>query len=120
MKELIRKQLEKVTVADLSHYNGTEEFIIPKYNRDRFEENKCYLIEIDRCLTVNNPNSILQVNWNNNTYPFYQFLKIDVSKVMGKMIKVNSIGYDPQTMQDINVMWSGWLPNDLIRIISIL
>lgn len=120
MNELIKKQFEKVEVADLSNFNENGEFIIPRYERDRFEEDKCYLIELDRTLTINNPNSLIQSNWNNNTYPLYQYLKVDVSKVMGKMIKVNSVAFDYATNQDIAYYWTGWLPIDLIKIISVL
>lgn len=120
MNELVKKQFEKVQVADLSNFNENGEFIIPRYNRDKFEINKCYLIELDRTLTINNPNSLIQVNWNNNTYPFYKYLKVDVSDIKGKLIKVNSIGYDIINNQDIPLIWTGWLPNDLIKIISVL
>lgn len=118
MKDLVKKQFEKVQVADLSNFNEEGAFIIPKYNKDRFEVGKYYLIELDRSLIVNNPNNLIQVNWNNNTFPQFQYLKVDVCKVMGKMIKVNSIAYDIQCGRDIDIMWSGWLPNDLIKIVN--
>jgi len=121
MNKIIKEQLNKIQVADMSNYNkDTYSFIIPKYNADRFEEDKCYLIELDNILIIDNKESILQSNWNNNTYPKHKYLKIDVNKVMGKMIKVNSIGYDCINKKDLNEIWSGWLPIDLIKIIEVV
>jgi hypothetical protein len=37
---------------------------------------------------------------------------------MGKMIKVNGIGYDQDKDQDLDVMWSGWLPISEIKILK--
>ena len=45
-------------------------------------------------------------------------MKIDVSKIMGKMVKVNSVGYDMKHQVDSNDVWSGWLPRKSITIIE--
>ena len=121
MNKIIKEQLNNIQVANMSNYNeDIYSFIIPKYTADRFEEDKCYLIQLDNSLIIDNKDSLLQSNWNNNTYPKYKYLKIDVSKVMGKMIKVNSIAYDYENKRDLNVLWSGWLPIDLIKIIEVV
>jgi hypothetical protein len=61
---------------------------------------------------------VVAVNYNNGTAPAYQYLKIFVSKSLGKMIYVDSLGFDPSTKQDINVLWSGWLPTEELKLIS--
>ena len=121
MNKIIKEQLNKVQVADMSNYTeGTYSFIIPKYNADRFEEDKCYLIVLDDSLIIDNKDSLLQCNWNRGTYPKYKYLKVDVSQVMGKMIKVNSIAYDYVNQRDLVDMWTGWLPIDLIMIVEVV
>lgn len=121
MNKIIKEQLNKIQVANMDNYNeDIYSFIIPKYNADRFEEDKCYLIELSDSLIKNNKDSLLQCNWNKGTYPVSKYLKIDVSQIMGKMIKVNSIAYDYENQKDLNIIWSGWLPIDLIKIIEVV
>lgn len=121
MNKIIKEQLSKIEVADMSNYTDNNySFIIPKSNIDRFEEDKCYLIELNDVLIKDNKDSLLQINWNNNTYPENKYLKIDVSKVLGKMIKVNSIAYDYENHKDLTAVWSGWLPIELIKIIEVV
>ena len=43
---------------------------------------------------------------------------VDFSKSLGKMIYVDSLGFDPQTKSDINTLWSGWLPTEELIMIS--
>ena len=45
-------------------------------------------------------------------------MKIDVLTKMGKMIKVNSIGYDMKNHRNTNNVWEGWLPEKSITIIE--
>ena len=50
----------------------------------------------------------------------FQYLKVYVSKLLGKMVYVDSIGYDVNTRQDINLLWSGWLPTEEITQLSVM
>ena len=69
---------------------------------------------------VNAPDSVLAVNWNNGSCPKTQYLKIYISKIRGTMIYVDSIGFDFDTKQDLNLMWSGWLDSSQLTQISAL
>ena len=69
---------------------------------------------------VNNNQSVIATNWNNGSAPSYQYLKVYISKLLGKMAYVDSIGYDINTKQDINVLWSGWLPTEEITQVATL
>jgi hypothetical protein len=118
MRELIKQQLQNCSYANLSNYDpNTQTFLIPKYQKPHFALGNMYLVQLSGVL-VNNTTSVLAANYNNGTAPMYPFLKIFVSKSLGKMIYVDSLGFDPQTRQDINVLWSGWLPVDELTLIS--
>ena len=118
MRDLIKQQLQNCSYTNLSNFNQeTQTFIIPKYKKPQFILGNMYLVQLSNSL-VNNPNSVVAVNYNNGTAPNYTFLKIFVSKSLGKLIYVDSLGFDPNTKQDINIMWSGWLPTEDLTIIS--
>jgi hypothetical protein len=120
IRPLIKEQLEKCQFADLNNYNpNTNTFHIRKYCQPTYELSKCYLVKLPGTI-VNNKDSVLAVNWNNSDAPKTQYLKIYISKVLGTMIYVDSIGFDFETRQDINSMWSGWLNSQELTQISAL
>ena len=117
IRTLIKEQLEKCQFADLNNYDpATNTFLIRKYSQPTYDINKCYLVRLPVNI-INNSDSVLAVNWNNGSCPKTQYLKIYISKIMGTMIYVDSIGFDFETRQDLNLMWSGWLNiNELTQI----
>lgn len=118
MRDIIKQQLKNCSYANLSNFNPeTCTFSIPKYVKPHFVLGQMYLVQVSNLL-VNNTESVISANYNNGTAPKYPYLKIFVSKTLGKMIYVDSIAFDPQTKQDINVMWSGWLPVDELTMLS--
>jgi hypothetical protein len=120
MREIIKNQLLKCTYANLNNYDpATNTFYIPKYSKPQYVVGKMYLIQLPVSL-INNITSVTATNWNNGTAPKFQYLKVYVSKLLGKMVYVDSIGYDVNTRQDINSLWSGWLPTEEITQISAL
>lgn len=111
IRHIIKEQLEKCQFADLNNYDqNTNTYLIKKYSKPTYDLNKCYLVKLPTSI-INNGDSVLAVNWNNCTFPRTQYLKIYISKVLGNMIYVDSIGFDFDTKQDLNLMWSGWLNN---------
>lgn len=114
MREIIKNQLLKCTYASLNNYDpATNTFYIPKYSKPQYAAGKMYLIQLPLEL-INNPSSVVAANWNSGTAPKFQYLKVYVSKLLCKMVYVDSIGYDINTQQDINSLWSGWLPTEEI------
>jgi len=120
MRETIKKQLEAVVYADLSNFDEkTNTYYIPKYSKPKYEVKGCYLIKVANEI-VNNPDSVIATNWNHGTAPSCQYLKIYVSKTMGRMVYVDGVGYDYTTKTDLNYMWSGWLPIDGMLQLTVL
>jgi hypothetical protein len=119
MNKLIKNELNKVSVADLSNYNKSKgEFLIPRIRKIRLEENSYYIIKLDSMLLNASEMSVLSSNWNHGTFPPHTYLKVDVSKVLGKMVKVNSIAYDFENNKDLNSSWSGWLPIEQVEVLE--
>ena len=109
IRQVIKEQLEKCQFADLNNYDpNTNTFLIRKYCKPTYELNHCYLVKLPLNI-INAGDSVLAVNWNSGSFPKTQYLKVYVSKIMGNMIYVDSIGFDFNTKQDLTLMWSGWL-----------
>ena len=116
--KIVETQLKKCSYADLSHFDSTTGvFNIPKYSKPKFDIGKMYIIQVANEL-VNNNSSVIATNWNNGTSPKSQFLKIYVSKMVGKMIYVDSLVFNIDTKSDTNITWSGWLPTEQITQIA--
>ena len=116
VNDLIEKELKKVEKADLTHFNSeTNTYFIPKRKDIKIEEDCCYLVRLKDTIFSN---ETLKVNWNNGSLPTYNYLKIDVSKMLPKMIKVVAVGFDNETQTDIAYFWSGWLTLDEIEVIK--
>ena len=122
LNPLVKDQLKKLASKNLCEFDeGTYVLEIKKssaINNDPLKENECYLISVEDYILHPPEGFTLHTNWNNNIIPKHKVMKIDVCKVMGKMVKVNSIGYDLKNQVDINDVWSGWLPQKSITIIE--
>lgn len=122
MNPLIKDQLSKIQRLNVPSYDDSTTQLTLSRNDikvvESLQEDHCYLISVDDYI-LNPPDGFtLHTNWNNNTHPKYKVMKIDVTKIMGKMVKVNSMGYDMKNHIDIPDMWSGWLPQKSITIIE--
>lgn len=107
MNKLIEEQLKKVIFADLSNFNpDTNTYIIRKKEEIKINVDECYLIRFtDNFFN----NATVITNWNSGNVPKFKSCKADIAKTMGKMIKVNCIGYDEDTDEDLSLFWSGWI-----------
>jgi hypothetical protein len=122
MNPLIKTQLNKIRTVKIPPYeDNTTSITIPMRTPNDpiiLEEDKCYLIQVEDYI-LNPPDGFtLHTNWNHNKIPKCKYMKIDVNKIMGKMIKVNSIGYDMDSKVNINEMWEGWLPEKSIIVLE--
>lgn len=119
MNKYIKKELEKVKDIVKFNYNDDDLIInIPKSSTILPKENEYYLVELNDSLFNSATNEILASNWNNNNMPKYKYYKVDVTKIIGNMIRVNGIAFNYETQQDINSIWTGWLPISEIVILK--
>lgn len=122
MNPLIKDQLTKIQRVNVPSYDDNTTQITIARNDVKpvtgLQEDHCYLISVEDYI-LNPPEGFtLHTNWNNNIAPKHKVMKIDVTKIMGKMVKVNSIGYDMKNQVDTTDLWSGWLPQKSITIIE--
>lgn len=116
MNKLVEAQLAKVQTADLSQFDKENNaYFIPQKKSIKIEENNCYLIKLSDTIFSN---EALKTNWNNGNMPKYSYLKIDVSKIIAKMIKVVGVGYDFEKQEDIPYFWNGWLTTNEIEVLE--
>lgn len=120
MNKFILNQLKKIRFANLPDYNDdTTEIFIPKQtNEVSLEEGKCYIIEVENYIIKPYEGFTLHDNWNKGIVPKHKFMKCEVCQIMGKMIRIDAIGYDWENKEDILDSWSGWLPIKSVKIIK--
>ena len=117
VRQYIVDQLARCAFANPSSYDKkTNTFIIPKYTKAKFDLGKSYIIQIPEILMQ--PDAVLTTNWNQGKIPPNNYLKIYVSKTLGKMIYVDAVAFDINKNIDLNVWWSGWLPVEEIYQLS--
>lgn len=115
MNKIILEQLQKVKVADLSHFDSaTNTYLIPKVNLIKVNINSCYLIKLKSEFFQN---QTLRTNWNNNIMPRENYLKAEVQGIMNNMIKVMAVEYNATTEQNTGY-WNGWLPITEIEVLQ--
>lgn len=122
MNPLIKDQLQKIRRIEVPEYDDSTNVITLQKGSSvlcsGLQEDHCYLISVEDYI-LNPPEGFtLHTNWNNNITPKHKFMKVDVLQIMGKMIKVNSIGFDMKNQLDLGDPWTGWLPQKSIKIIE--
>lgn len=122
MLKFTEEQLKKSAYVNLDKAvfdisDGT--YFIKKYSQPVYLVDHCYIVQLFSEL-VNNATSNTAINWNSGSSPQTDYLKIFVSKKMGKMIYVDSIAVDKTFYNANGVVWSGWLPVDqLIQLVEV-
>lgn len=118
MNEIIKEQLNNCKVAKVPSFDdGTTTISIPIGVREIEHEidlaiDACYLIKVDDYIIKPYKGFTLHDNWNNGVIPTDIEMKVAITNIMGKMIRVDAVGNND------GLPWSGWLPKKSIKIIS--
>ena len=116
MNKVIEDQLKKVEFADLSKFNSeSNSYFIKKRVDIKIEEGSCYLIHIKPSIKTN---TLIATNWNGGSITTAQYMKVDISKKMSKMLKIVGVEFDPILNQDKSNFWSGWVSLDDIEVLQ--
>lgn len=121
MNKFVKEELKKVKVANLPPYDDTTvTMTIPKHcgvDGDDLKKDSCYLIHVEPYI-LNPPEGFtLHDNWNNGILPKHEYMKAEVNILLGKMVKITSVGFDYTNNADTNDIWEGWLPRSAVKII---
>lgn len=117
MHTIIKKELKKVKVADLSNFKNNV-YHIKKYESIKMIEGKYYIIKIKESFFNNINNNVITTNWNNGSIPDCNYYEIDINKILNRMININGVGYDIVSNITNNKIWHGWIPIDQIEVIK--
>lgn len=125
MNQVVIDQLKKVKVADLPQWDEDDvELIIPKkvgtYKRTDLVEGCKYIVELEKYIVEPFEGFTLHDNWNKGVPPKHRCLYITIKQIMGKMIEVESVGYDYKSKSIIYDVWNGWLPRKGMKILEVL
>ena len=119
MNKIIYNQLKRCQCVDTSNISESDTHLVFKILTSiPIVESKCYLLELDDSLLDVNKNATLVVNWNAGRVPANKWYKCEVSKKMSNMIKINGLSYDLVNNVDLNSMWTGCLPVELVKVIK--
>ena len=120
MSDKLCKQLKLVTAVDLSDI--PDDFNVLQIDKQEtlltadVQVGGCYLIELEDYIIHPSENFTLHKNWNNGIVPTQKCMRIIVTAVMGKMIKIEGMGFDIKTKENVGEVWTGWLPRKSIKV----
>lgn len=122
MSKRLIKQLRLCKKANIPPVNGDEKEIVIQKGEikvpSQVDVGGYYIIELEQYIVNPPANFTLHDNWNNGVVPKEKVMQCVVEKVMGKMVCINGIGYDRETMSYIDgTEWKGWIPQKSIEII---
>lgn len=120
MNKFIENELKKCEVAEIEQVSATEFNVKKKKNiLDLIKVNFCYIIKLENYIINPNENFTLHVNWNNGVIPKSQYMKVIITQIMGKMIKIDGCGFDFDSKVDLKDSYLGlWLPLGGIKIMQ--
>lgn len=60
----------------------------------------------------------LHINWNRGIVPKSSYYRCEILQVMGKMVQINGVSFDPEGAESCIDSWVGWLPLDAVDILT--
>lgn len=120
MNKWIKKELEKCKIAKIPEFDdNTTHLVIPKNVKPdkniiagQLYLGQEYIIQVEDYIIHPYSGFTLHDNWNNGIVPTDKQMHIKVDQIMGKMIKIQSIGINDKSI------WNGWLPIKSIHILE--
>lgn len=122
MNKVVKEQLGKCKVADIPAFDDTTTHIfIPKVSAGSINEyhlHKYFMVEIADYILNPSADFTLADNWNKGTKPPSKYMNVEIIQVMGKMIQISGVSYNPENPVALPTHWEGWIPQKSIKIIK--
>lgn len=116
MRARIKEQLDKCQVNLPVYDINTTHLIIPKQGTFKASGDivagGVYVIRVEDYIIKPYDGFTLHQQWNNNVVPTDNMMRVKVLQIMGKMVKVNSVGINNGSY------WTGWLPRKSFKIME--
>lgn len=75
-----------------------------------------YIVKFENYIIHPYEGFTLHDNYNNGIVPKCEYMEIELLEVMGKLYKINGVGYDPETgLELLNERWTGYVPEKGIK-----
>ena len=119
MNKFIEDELKKCKVAHIEKVSETEYSVTKqKEASDIIKLNSYYIIELEDYIIHPNENFTLAENWNKGVVPKSKLLKVMITQIFGKMIKVDAVGVGSD-FNDLSDAYMGlWLPLGGVKILK--
>ena len=116
MNNIIRQQLQNVSVTHIEFDDESTRIFIPKTIKilgSSLKKGEYYMLKLYENVTHPSENSTLASNWNNGVIPKHDMYTVEILDNMGKMIKVNGVANVDPTDN-----FYGWLPYSGFEVIN--
>ncbi len=119
MNKFIEDELKKCKIAHIDKISETEYVVTKqKETEDLIKLNSYYIIELEDYIIHPNENFTLAENWNKGVVPKSKLLKVMITQILGKMMKVDAVGVG-EDFNDLNDVYMGlWLPFGGVKILK--
>ena len=122
MNKVVKEQLGKCRVAEIPAFDdNTTHIFIPKVNAGSINEyhlHKYFMVEIADYILNPSADFTLADNWNKGTKPPSKYMNVEITQIMGKMIQISGVSYNPENPAASPTHWEGWVPQKSIKIIK--
>lgn len=109
-EQFIKKQLEGLLVAKLSHYDPeTNTYLFKKVTKPRMAVDHCYVVAIDVPMASQDSACF---NLNGGSVPPSGRMKATVLDIRGSRVHVNGVALDGNKA---GTFWDGWVPRVAIE-----
>lgn len=116
MRQRIYEQLGKCNTVLPAYDINTTHMVISKQGTVKASSDIAvggvYIIRVEDYIIKPFEGFTLHQQWNNNIAPTDNMMKVKVIQIMGKMVKVNSVGINNGSY------WTGWLPRKSFKIME--